>query len=596
MFDTHSPRRLPVVLALVVLTASPRLSPAATFRVGSEGSPCTHATLAAAVAAAAANGPGLDTILLSDNITLTAQILINDQSLEIAGGFMSCSDTAPTSARSLVSVQVGDAIFVTSPGARLVTLQGLSLIRSAATPVARLLRIEGNPIVTLANTLLSNGAVDNGANVWMSGAGLLLITDWQGSTSNIYGGGATGIGGGIYCQGGATITLDSGGISGNRADGNGGGAYLNGCTLRVWSGHAQPVVCGGAQYGVVCNRSENGVGGGIYATNGSDVELTGTAAVPALVAENVADEGGGIHATGPGTTVVAQNAWINDNIGAFEGGGVYVRNSASFTMTSTAADCRGLLCSQISRNNSNITGGIGAGVAADSGADVVIRQAYMTGNTANVTGSVIFAEDAGTTVALEGLVVRANSGSLNDAYFETDDGAVLTMAFSTVDEGMGCCKGLFDTNNGSTVNLYSSILMAIFETTGEGRIFDEPIAAGETRFGDCLLHREHVSTLPPPVDGNAYETIVSPGTLFVNRAAGDLRLRRGSQAQDFCDTVRYTPATTDIDREPRGWDDPTVADSPFGPYDLGADEWRPLLIADHEEGNCSDWTSDTSGC
>jgi predicted outer membrane repeat protein len=565
---------------------------AATFRVGNDGiPPCTHTTLAAAVAAAAANGPGSDSIYVEGNVTISSTLDLNNHSVEIVGGFPDCIAAAPGPGRSTATMTANPGFWIHGgTSSRTVTIAGFQIIRSGAG--GRLIDAQGPALVWIENAFLSNGAAVDGANVRMAGDVILYL----GADASVYGGDATGDGGGIHCSGGGTILATAGSrIGDNTAAFDGGGVYMDDCLMNLFAGTPGTVICPVGGEGVVCNRAESS-GGGIYAINGSQVNLIGGALDPAVVAENVSDQGGGIYATGAAVDVEASNAWITDNIGAFEGGGVYVRDGASFSLVSTEPDCRGMLCSQISRNNSNITGGIGAGVAADSGADVVIRQTYMTGNTANVTGSVIFAEDAGTTVALEGLVVRANSGSLNDAYFETDDGAVLTMAFSTVDEGMGCCKGLFDTNNGSTVNLYDSILIAISDATGQGRIFDEPIAAGETRFGDCLLHREHVSTLPPPVDGNAYETIVSPGTLFVNRAAGDLRLRRGSQAQDFCDTFRYTPATTDIDREPRGWDDPTVADSPFGPYDLGADEWRPLLIADHEEGDCSDWSSDTGGC
>lgn len=578
---------------ICVLSALPALPlAAATFRVGNDGiPPCTHTTIAAAVAAAAANGPGLDQIYVEGSVTLSSTIDVNNHSVEIVGGFPNCTDALPGPGRASVTMTADPGFWIHGgTSSRTVTIAGFQIIRSGAG--GRMIDAQGPAIVWLENALLSNGAAVDGANVRMSGNVILFLGDGVG----IYSGDATGNGGGIHCSGGGTILATAGSrIGDNTADFDGGGVYMSGCLMNMFSGSTGTVTCPTGGLGVVCNRAEFS-GGGIYAINGSEVNLIGGADLPALVAENVADEGGGIYATGSDVSVDATNAWINDNIGSFEGGGVYVRAGTSFSLVSTEPDCRGTLCSQISRNNSNISGGVGAGVAADSGADVVIRQTTMTGNVANVTGSVIFAEDAGTTVSLEGLIVRANAGSLNDAYFETDDGAVLTMAFSTVDESMGCCKGLFDTNNGSTVNLYDDILMAINEATGQGRIFDEPIAAGETRFGDCLLHREHTSTLPPPIDPNAYEAIVSPSSLFVHRAAGDLRLRRGSQAQDFCDTFRYTPLTTDIDREARGWDDPTVGNSPFGPFDLGADEWRPLLIADHEEGDCSDWSAVTGGC
>lgn len=565
---------------------------AAIFRVGNDGiPPCTHTTLAAAVAAAAANGAGVDQIYVEGNVTLSSTIDIDNHSVELVGGFPDCTAASPGPGRSSVTMTADPGFWIHGgTTSRNVTIAGFQIIRSGAG--GRIIDAQGPALVWIENTFLSNGAAINGANIRMAGDVILYL----GAGASVYSGDATGNGGGIHCSGGGTILATGGSrIGDNTAAFDGGGVYMNDCLMNAFAGTTGPVTCPTVGDGIVCNRAEFS-GGGVYAINGSTVNLIGGADDPAVVSENVADQGGGIYATGAGTAVEGRNAWIVDNLGAFQGGGAYVRDGATLTLYATEEDCRGTLCSQVSRNFSTISGGVGGGIAVDSGADVVVRQTTFSGNSADITGSVIHAEGAGTTVALEGLIVHGNFGSINDAYFETDLSAVLTMAYSTVDEGMGCCKGLFDTNNFSTVNLYNNILLAINETTGQGRIFDEPIAAGETRFGDCLLHREHVSTLPPPVDSNAYETIVSPGTLFVNRAAGDLRLRRGSQAQDFCDTFRYTPVTTDIDREVRGWDDPTVANSPFGSYDLGADEWRPLLIADHEEGDCTDWSSDTGGC
>ena len=161
---------------------------------------------------------------------------------------------------------------------------------------------------------------------------------------------------------------------------------------------------------------------------------------------------------------------------------------------------------------------------------------------------------------------------------------------------MGCCKGIFDTNNGSDVEIYSSILLALLDSTAQGKVFDDPPVAGENRVADCVIYQESPLSLPPPIDPPAQEPIVSTAGLFANPALGDYRLRRGAQAVDFCDTFRYVPQTTDVDVEARGFDDPAVVNGPFGAYDLGADEWRPVLLADHEEGDCSDWSSDTGGC
>lgn len=562
---------------------------AVVFRVGSDGiPPCTHATLPAAIAAAAANGAGLDQIYLSDSVTLSATLDINNQSVEIVGGFSDCNDDTSEFTTS-VTMQANPGFRVHGgTSSRTVNLQSLQVIRSGAG--GRILQIEDAATVFLYSTLLSNGAATDGANVWMSGPSTILFI----SDSSVYSGDATGLGGGVYCANGGTVLLESGRIGDNTAT-SGGGLYLDDCLFNSFAGSVVDAVCPTGGSGVVCNRAES-TGGGIYATNGASVNLIGSADAPATVAENDADEGGGLYLTGAGTTADATDAWFVDNQGAFEGGAVYARAGASFTMDIADPDCRGSRCSLVRGNFSSIAGGVGGAIAADSGADVVVHQTTLTGNSANVTGSVVFAEDPGTTVAMEGCLIYANSGSLNDAYLDTVDGAALTVAFTTVAEGVGCCKGLFDTNSNSTVNLYSNILMANVSGPGGGRIFDEPLAAGESRVADCILFEEDSATLPPPLDPGSQVAIASFPALFANFAAGDYRLRGGSPAIDFCDTFRYTPVTTDIDDESRGFDVPPLGGAPFGIYDLGADEWRPLLISDHEEGDCTDWTSDTGGC
>lgn len=586
-------REVLVVLSLAVGLGSATPGSAAVFRVGTGGAPCTHATLAAAVAAAAANGPGNDQVFLTATLTLASPVLIVDQNLEIVGGFVGCADNSPDPINpTTINVQTSDALFVFGGSVlRAVTLQNLQIRRLDGAPLGRLLRIQDASFVTLLGTTLRNGSLDNGGNVWMSGAQtFLILSAWQGRDPAISAGSATGVGGGLYCNGG-TISLEAGAIDFNSAAGDGGGVYLDGCDLRVAAGSDRPQDCSQAHPGVRCNASTGGSGGGVFAVNGARVELFGDRLRPAVVGGNQAVRGGGIHLSGSGTTAEARNAWLIDNLASEDAAGIFVRGHATLSWLVDAPGClRGTDCSRMAGNRASSIGAVGGALAVDTGGDAVVRQTTLTGNRAEETGGVVWAHGDGSTVVMEGCIVHHDLGGFDGALFAAASWAELTVAFSTLDEETGCCRGLFGTTNGGSVRVFSSILLAVEAASGQGRIFDEPAGAAETRVVDCVLYQETTSTLPPPADPGSHQVLASPATTFLDRAAGRYRLRSGSPAIDFCDGSNYFPQTTDIDREARGFDVPADPNLPFGPFDLGADEWRSLLADGFESGGGSAWS------
>jgi len=593
----HSSRRIhlwrfSIPLLLLPLLATPEVSRAVVFRVGNDGiPPCTHTDLASAVAAAAANGTGLDQIYLTDPVTLASTLDINNQAVEIVGGFSDCNDNTP-SATTSVSMQANPGFLVHGgTSTRSVTFDNLQVIRSGAG--GRILQIQDRELVSLYNTLFSNGAAGDGANVWMSGPDTILYLN--GST--IYSGDATGSGGGIFCSNGGTVLFDSGRIGGNTAVANGAGVYLDNCTMNSFAGSDQKTLaCPFEGSGIVCNVTASGNGGGVYLTNGAALNLLGGAAAPASVSENNAEFGGGIYATGPGTVVEGHNVSLIHNLAGTKGAGIYVRNGASLAIDSNEPDCsRGAECSLFERNFASSIGAIGGAVVVDTNAGATIYKTAFTQNDAGLTGSVVYVDGAGSTLTMEGILAHHDSGSLNDAFLQADHGGFLRVAFATIDEDTGCCKGLFDTNNAATVEVYSSILMSIHDIVGGGVIFDDPPGAGESRFADCILYQGAASTLPPPPDLQSFEVLVNEASVFAGYAQRDYRLRRGSQPVDFCDTFRYTPVTGDIEQQTRGYDDLTFPNSPWGPWDLGVDEWRPIFVGDFEPGNCSQWSANL-GC
>ena len=109
---------LGTIFALTLLCMAPlRDASAAPLRVGT-GTGCTHATLAAAVAAADSSS-GLDTILLTRSITYTQQAIVINSSVTLSGGFATCAAAA-------------DSTFFDSPCCVVSSLQRMTMLRRHA--------------------------------------------------------------------------------------------------------------------------------------------------------------------------------------------------------------------------------------------------------------------------------------------------------------------------------------------------------------------------------------------------------------------------------------------------------------------------------
>lgn len=581
-----------LALGLVGATSAP----AAVFRVG-DGTGCTGTTLPVAILGALFNGVEADSILLTGTgqvlgnaYTLNLEVMGN---LQIVGGFANCTDPLPGSGQTSISTPDSDGFIVQggTSGDRFFTLKGVNW--TGGVGAGRILALSQRLVAFLEHTRISSGySADNGGNIHMTGPNVILSIDGGSLVSS----GSAVKGAGIFCNGGGTIGLLDGKVYQNVALGDGGGLYLDACTLNDFAGQATPGDCLSAPRGILCNSADNGAGGGIFAANGASVNLIGGPAAPAAIWWNQAVQGGGIYATDTGTAVDATDTYFFDNSAEDLGGGIAVRQGASFQMVSDSRTCGGLApCSRFVSNHAILGTSLGGAIAVDTGGRASVFQTLFTANSAFVTGSVAYVDGDRSTMLCEGCLVWGHYRPDNEAFFETDHSGLLKVAFSTIDEDAGCCAGLFDTNNSSAVEVYSSILMAK-AAVGLGLIFEDAIGAGERRVADCILREESTPTLPPPADPPSYETIVDASTLFANLAGRDYHLRLGSQAEDFCDQFNYAPVRQDSDLEARGLDDPEFANGPFGPFDLGFDEYYSLFSDPFESGSCSQWSSSSGGC
>lgn len=548
------------LLVLVLARSAPGF--AATFTVGADPA-CTHATLAQAVAAAAANGPAHDEIRLvaAPGLMLAAPLVIDQQSLAIIGGYATCDAAEPTGTTSY-ALLAGDGFMVHGgniDNGHEVSLSRIALVGEAG--AKRLLAIDGFVAVTLDQADLSGGHAVDGAGIHLvSPAKLSLETD-----ARIHHNVASNNGGGIYCGFAAKIALGlATSIDANTAGAAGGGAYLDGCTLTATTGGAERTI--GGHYGITANTA--GVaGGGVYGINGALVVLQGTLD-PARLSENTADSGGGLALDGAATTAALANALVTANSATIRGGGFDLVNGAQLLMGRSTADCPGeQFCSRLIDNHADAPGAIGGGASARGGANLKLQQTEMRGNTAADGGAAVDARDTDTLAVIEGAFLFGHV--LRPATY-SGAGAWLRAAYVSSYANSG---GAFGLGDGGRTSVYSSVI--------QDEVFILPMNGTTTRFADCVTVKE-ADSIPPGLD--IVEVRDDPAALFRNPASGDLRPRPHASSIDRCDTFAYVPTTLDVYGFARGFDVPSESTSPsFGPLDQGAVE-APWLFADDFEG------------
>ena len=291
--------------------------------------------------------------------------------------------------------------------------------------------------------------------------------------------------------------------------------------------------------------------------------------------------------TGAASEAECRDAEIVENAGLF-GGGVAADNGAQLTIHATITNCANPAgCSRILDNYTATAVGEtspGGGVWVTGGADASIRRTTFRGNSAPGSGAALAVEGAGSTALFEGNVVHAQPSRP----FYVFAGGNLTAAFVTAWGNTVGSSGTFSaTGAGSNIAVYSSVTLDSKTFGGLG--------PGAAYSGDCIVTRS-LTDFPPPPDPGSFELVASEGVVLLSPATGNPRLRSDSPAIDYCDTFRYTPIDSDLDGEVRGFDVVTIPSLPFGPYDLGADEWRPLFLGDFEPGTCAQWSANTGGC
>jgi predicted outer membrane repeat protein len=475
-------RMLALVGALALLGATPSAFASVNiYTVGTStaaSGPCNFSTIKDAVDAAAAH-PGLDRIYIATNATYSAEaIVIDNQDLNIVGGFKNCGDFLAPSVNTTIS--------------------------GAGNGGHSVLAISGTSNVSLQYLTITGGAGPSGAGIDFAGNGSLDLSDVT-ISNNVAGMGGSGIGGGIYVNGSngaATLTLkDNVLIQNNSALEQGGGIYLKGTAHLLMSGtgtqvssnQATGVVSGHGQgggifvfgparadisapgigaHGAIYNNSA-GFGGGIYVQGGTAAADTGTLTLfttdpahPVFLDSNQASSYGGALAMGFSTGLavaclfdmhISGNNSLNGSAVYSENGQLYLNSAsngacASAAMAAAVRCTPGPGCNEISHNSD-----IDATMYLVSGilqADRVI----IRGNNARYEIHAPFGMDSPS--HLSNCLIAGNTVLYNliNSYGSdfTLDGC--TTADNTVDSGLLFSAASEDSNNPSHFVLTNSVI------------------------------------------------------------------------------------------------------------------------------------------
>jgi predicted outer membrane repeat protein len=413
-------------LPIALLLALDNAAQAATFRVGSDGA-CTHNTLPAALAAAAANSDPANFIVLANNLTYSNihLSLSGSKQITLQGGVDSCSLT-PSSARTVLSGAGGSGtvLAINMSAGTLVFLLNLRITDGSndtgvlVTPSGGGLEVLSGD-VELRNIEVSGNASQLGGGVYVSGGNSVLRINADSTISNntVSAGAPTDArGAGVYCQNGASITMSNAAVLNNITPGHGGGFYLDNCNMQftgvLAASSAPPLIAN--------NRASSG--GGIYARNRSKITSlisgAGFTATPVWFNSNQATgAGGALYLEGDTSAAPAQrlsvtlkNGVFTNNIAQGPGGAIYLLNRADFQLDGGApwVRCDGIvgggICTRMTGNRADIGGAI-AGVSSTNTAEnqpqVLLYRIYAANN--STQGNV------GSFISLNGALSMANS-------------------------------------------------------------------------------------------------------------------------------------------------------------------------------------------
>ncbi|MBX3724501.1 MAG: hypothetical protein KF823_01110 [Xanthomonadales bacterium] len=527
----------PVRTLLLLILAIPPQAHAEVFRVGSDVH-CTHATLAAALAAAAANGPGHDEIRLTVGVQTTqARFHIEHTDVLIAGGYTACGVVSPgAGAHSLVVGNGHDSVFYIGNG-RQVELRQLAITNGGRHGIA-------------------NGDFAVGGGLWLNG-GVAVLRGVRVMYNRAR------LGGGLAATGNSVLVIH-GGAQRSEIDHNeamlGGGIYV---------GERATVRIGNDNVHVVHNAANGSptawenAGGGIYATGGAgsassvevgwlDVDPDLPMPVPRgfLLADNLSTGNGGGIALNGAASFNATEATIRDNVAGGSGGGLYLYGNQVGAGASAQMNRRLTFLPAWLRNCEGRYGcnALTGNVARTGGAVMVMHgqlrlgQLLVAGNRSTDGGGAAIHSGSIANVAapvnriwLDSMVLAGNqctgTASTHSPCATLFLGAgpnQVHMQHLTLADNVLASVG----SAGSRYEIYygpSALPLVLRSSIVEPAAGVTPVFSVAPVDGDCLM--------APPFSGIGTRALPrTPPYAFVSRAALDYRPAAGDAAIDACDT------------------------------------------------------------
>ncbi|MCX7554581.1 hypothetical protein OS175_11875 [Marinicella sp. S1101] len=507
------------------------------------------------------------------NITFNERIDIVNNGIEIKGGYANCTAAnADNPIRLTTTIEpIKDSGINITNGNDNYTVKLSNLWITGAS--GNMFSSTAGINATGENTTLM---MENVAIVNNQATGLNLINLAAASLKNILisGNSLQGNGGGISCDSSTVVVYGASSINSNSVtqdtrrngitnEGNGGGVYAtNGCDFTYYSGPPQQ---NSGLNGILSNNAA-GNGGGIFANLGATISLIGTevntknetfgdSTVPVLLLNNTAGGvGGGVYLDDENTALTASGIRVIQNTANADGGGLYIESDATATITRLPGGCwSNNKCNLFQSNDAGTNSSFGGAIFV-GGAQLAVGNAWFQDNLAD--------DGAAIAVAVGSATLEGNVFYRNDASTDYDANSAVLLVFNSVGT---LAYNTFVDNNSVVANIQ---VAATSNITQVGNIIYDlattsfDISGNSSAENYCIYTNESSQI----VGTNIITDTTDP---FIDRINGDFHISY-FQLRDACDAVLYTPSLRDFDNQTRGFDDP-IADLD-GPFDIGADE------------------------
>lgn len=577
----------------------------ALFTVGPQAN-CDFNNLQSAINQAG-NG---DTIRVAANDGYLGQVYyIHAKSLTIQGGYSSCDLSATANGRTVFNAQgsTGRVFDIWDFGNTPMTVRLENLELRGGNGGLLVEGQLGRLAVQLSDVWIRGNHIVNPSDPHGGGVRVRITTDSVGSSTSepilsldndtvIAQNSAIGDGGGLYCSSSLTglhsqtsVRIGASLIMNNDADGNGGGVASSGCQ-RMFLYTGGPFFLFIPTAGVLMNTA-GGNGGGLYVTNGGQVQVRGDSYqgfgldLAPLINGNEAANGGGIAINGQNSWVNLHGAQVHGNTADDAGGGILVTDHASLNMralsetdpclptqtgggVSSAGTC--------SRLQNNTAGRTGAAIKVRNGAEARITQTRISGNKIPEPDprAAVIAVNYPSGLASEpaSLLIDSSQVDGNKATYVAyvGNGSYVAINWSTFagNEIVGpIARSYALPGKVNTLFLGSSI----FWGNSSSSMVNQGGDGNHSLSADCVIGQAAAGNTG--LTGQMFYESTDP--LFIAPDDGDYRLGAGSPAIDFCDGATASVVNRDLAGNQRNqiWTGPPPASNPgLGNYDLGAFE------------------------